>query len=116
MITAEQNVPKWLIGRMFCLTASPAQLFFSLGLEDKDFEKRIIGYPTNIPIPVVTTCQIAQKRIFQHLDGNDWLANPINLEMLYTEAVSNKESMVRWRSMQRERVSKDKYAYVGIYY
>ena len=106
MITFEQNVPQWFISRIFYLTASPAHKYLVFGLKDKNFEKEdhwvaineyATNNPTSIPIPVVTTYRIAQnnamewaKEWFEDLDCNDWLSNPINLEMLHTEAVSNK--------------------------
>jgi hypothetical protein len=118
LITADQNVPEWFISRMFCLTASPAQQYVTIGLKDasnkvKDEWIALNYYATNtespIPTSVLTTNQVEHinatewaQLLFEEIDGNDWLSNRCNLECLEAESTSSKDAMTRWRAIQRE--------------
>jgi hypothetical protein len=118
LITVDQNVPEWFISRMFCLTASPAGQYISIGLKDKsNFDTlewvAVKNYATNevtsTPTPIITTYSEElnnatdwARHMFDDIDGDEWLRNPVNLKELEGQATTNKDYMKKWRAIQKE--------------
>ena len=105
----DQNVPEWFISRMFCLTASPAGQYISIGLKDKRnfetlewvaFKNYATNEVTSNPTPITTTYSEEinnesdwARHMFDDIDGDEWLRNPVNLKELEGQSTTNKEYM-----------------------
>ena len=118
LITEEQNVSKWFVSRMFCLTSSPAGQYMSIGLQDKNNERErewigVSSYALNDD-NIQSTTSISQtyqhesndatewaESLFTDIDGLSWMQNLSNMNQLMSEARGDREKMARWRALQK---------------
>ena len=110
IVTAEQNVFEWFISRMFCVTASPAQNYLSLGLKKEewmvqDHWKKIKAYVkcpkkyshVDTLISEVSDLDVWAKKVFlDDIDGIHWMKNLDNLKKLERDSLHDILQKQKW--------------------
>ena len=68
-------------------------------------KKKVVHPPT----PIITTYSEEinnasdwARHMFDDIDGDEWLRNPVNLKELEGQSTTNKEFMKKWRAIQKE--------------
>ena len=117
MVTAEQNVFEWFLSRMFSITASPAQKYVSLGLNDEKFKEKdhwkkvksyikrdtIVTSPSDTIIPDVSEVEQWAKGMFaDDIDTVTWMCSIDNLRKLHLDASNNTEQKKKWLALCKE--------------
>lgn len=116
-VTMEQNKPEWFISRMFCITASAAEQYTTIGCKLSRYNikvhwLKVQNYFKNQVIqessPSLSTSADTNddeimwaKNLFTDCDGLEWLRNPNNLDNLQ-RSTSSEYNLKKWKAIQKE--------------
>ena len=126
-VTIDQNVPEWFLARMFCVTASPAQQYIAVGLQESTTSNTrqwldLKDYGMNSSNNGLQDYRAIQlnssgdnviewaSELFDDSDGTDWLRSVNNLQKLQNEATACKTTLNKWRAVQKEFHKRSNYS------